>query len=108
MHRQDVIPAQKTDGLKVAQATLAERIARWTKGKNRLDTAIPSLTLHQWETPTEPTSYTLEPSICLIAQGSKRVMLGEDVYVYDANHFLITSVGLPVVAQIIEGSREKP
>jgi AraC-like DNA-binding protein len=47
-------------------------------------------------------------SICLIAQGSKHVMLGEDTYVYDANHFLITSVDLPVVAQIIEASREKP
>jgi AraC-like DNA-binding protein len=108
MHRQNVIPTQKPDRLEVAQAELAERIARWTGENNQLTTAIPSLTLHRWETPTEPASYMLPPSLCLIAQGSKRVMLGEDVYVYDANHFLITSVGLPVVAQIIEASREKP
>jgi AraC-like DNA-binding protein len=108
MHRQNVIPTQKADSLEVAHAKLAGRIVRWTGENNRLTTAIPSLTLHRWETPTEPKSYMLPPSICLIAQGSKRVMLGEDVYVYDANHFLTTSVGLPLVAQILEASREKP
>jgi AraC-like DNA-binding protein len=50
----------------------------------------------------------LAPSICLIGQGRKRLYLGEDAYVYDANRFLITSVDLPVVAQIIEATREKP
>lgn len=108
MRRQDLTPTQKADGLEVIHAELAGRIARWTKENNTLATAIPSLTLHRWETPTEPTSYTLPPSICLIAQGAKRVMLGEDSYVYDASHFLITSVDLPVVAQIVEASREKP
>jgi AraC-like DNA-binding protein len=108
MHRKDVTPAQKADTPEAAYASPAESIARWTGKDNRLTTAIPSLTFHRWETPTEPTSYMLEPSICLIAQGAKRVMLGEDVYVYDANHFLITSVGLPVVAQVIEASVEKP
>jgi AraC-like DNA-binding protein len=87
---------------------LSERIARWTAGKNRLDTAVKGLSLHRWETPTEPTSYMLAPSICLIGQGKKRLFLGEDVYVYDAHRFLITSVDLPVVTQIIEASPEKP
>ncbi len=108
MYPQNEIPTQTPDRLGIAQAELAERIARWTGEDNRLTTAIPSLTLHRWETPAEPTSYMLPPSVCLIAQGSKRVFLGEDVYGYDANHFLITSVGLPVVAQIIEASSEKP
>jgi AraC-like DNA-binding protein len=49
-----------------------------------------------------------EPSICVIAQGAKRVLLGDDTYVYDAHHFLITSVHLPTVVQIIKANREKP
>jgi AraC-like DNA-binding protein len=49
-----------------------------------------------------------EPIICLIAQGAKRVLLGDDTYVFDAHHFLITSLDLPTVVQIIEASREKP
>jgi AraC-like DNA-binding protein len=49
-----------------------------------------------------------EPRICVIAQGAKRVLLGDETYVYDPQHFLITSVDLPTVAEIIEASREKP
>jgi AraC-like DNA-binding protein len=49
-----------------------------------------------------------EPCICLVAQGAKRVLLGDEEYVYDANHYLITSVGLPVVANVTEASEEVP
>lgn len=98
----------RPDSLGSAQKELAKIIAVWTEGLNVLDTAIPGLTLHRWETPTEPTSYILEQSICLIAQGTKRVLLGEDEYTYDPNGFLLTSLGLPLVANIIEASQEKP
>lgn len=99
---------EKTGGGESRPGSLATSIARWTEGKNRLDTPIQGLNLHRWEMPTEPTSYMLAPSICLIGQGKKRLFLGEDSYIYDAHRFLITSVDLPVVAQIIEASREKP
>jgi AraC-like DNA-binding protein len=108
MNKLNVIKEQKSDDLEVALAVLAERIARWTAEQDRLTTTIPALTLRRYESPTEPTSYVHEPSICLSAQGSKRVLLGEDVYVYDANHFLITSVDLPVVTQVIDATKEKP
>lgn len=87
---------------------LANRIARWTEDTNRIDTQIPGLSLHRWEAPTEPTSYTLPPSICLIGQGRKRLFLGEEAYVYDSHKFLLTSVDLPVAAQIIEAGPDKP
>jgi AraC-like DNA-binding protein len=99
---------QSADSLKLGHAGLAGRIARWTGNQNRLDTAIRGLSLHQWEAPTEPTSYILAPSICLIGQGRKCVLLGEEAYIYDAHHFLITSVDLPLVAQIIEASIDRP
>lgn len=83
-------------------------IARWTEGLNTFATAIPALALYRWEGPTEPTSYILEQSICLIAQGTKRVLLGEEEYTYDADSFLLTSLGLPLVANIIEASPAKP
>jgi AraC-like DNA-binding protein len=44
----------------------------------------------------------------VVTQGAKRVLLGDDTYVYDAHHFLITSVDLPTVVQVINASREKP
>jgi len=96
------------DDLKIARNSLGEGIARWTVKNGRLITAIPALSLRQWESPTELSSYMHEPSLCLVAQGAKRVLLGKESYTYDAYHFLITAVDLPVVSQIIEASREKP
>jgi len=71
-------------------------------------TAIPGLSLFRQDEPTQPTSYMQEPSICLIAQGVKSVLLGKDIYVYDTRHFLITTVDLPTVVQVIKASRERP
>ena len=98
----------KNSNSAVMHSVMADIIERWTQGRNQTDTAIPGLVFHRWDTPTEPTSYTLNPNICMIAQGAKRVMLGEEVYVYDAASYLVSSMELPVVAQIIEASEEKP
>ncbi|UUM32817.1 AraC family transcriptional regulator [Vibrio japonicus] len=92
----------------VAASILAEKIQKWTGDATQFDTAIPGLRLSRWTTPTPPTSYTHNPSICLIAQGKKRVFLGEDSYTYDANHFLISSVDLPITANIMEASEDEP
>ncbi|EHK6025401.1 AraC family transcriptional regulator [Vibrio parahaemolyticus] len=91
-----------------ATQKLAKLIDRWTGNANQYDTPISGLRFSRWTTPTPPTSYTHNPSICLIAQGRKRVLLGEESFVYDANHFLISSVDLPIIANIIEASEELP
>ncbi|EGQ9058599.1 helix-turn-helix domain-containing protein [Vibrio parahaemolyticus] len=91
-----------------ATQKLAKLIDRWTGNANQYDTPISGLRFSRWTTPTPPTSYTHNPSICLIAQGRKRVLLGEESFIYDANHFLISSVDLPIIANIIEASKEQP
>ena len=101
-------PHTTGDILSMQRQTLARGIARWTETSHRLETGVPGLLLVRYEAPTQPTSDVYEPSICLVAQGAKRVMLGDDEYVYDANHYLISSVGLPVVANVVEASPEVP
>ena len=96
------------NGMEGALDGLAKSIARWTDTVGLNATAISALALSRREAPTEPISHMYEPSICLVAQGAKRVLLGEDTYVYDVRHFLITSVDLPTVVQVIKASREKP
>ncbi|ELA9309094.1 AraC family transcriptional regulator [Vibrio parahaemolyticus] len=91
-----------------ATQKLAKLIDRWTGNANQYDTPISGLRFSRRTTPTPPTSYTHNPSICLIAQGRKRVLLGEESFIYDANHFLISSVDLPIIANIIEASEEQP
>lgn len=94
--------------IQTALKALRNSIARWTDSGDQLVTAIPGLTLYRRDEPTEPTSFLYEPSICVAAQGVKRVLLGGDTFVYDAQHFLITSVDLPTVTQVIKASRKQP
>jgi AraC-like DNA-binding protein len=108
MNKQTVKQTFENHSLEVALEALAESIARWTDQEEQIDTTIPGLSLWRRTESTQPASGMYEPSICLVAQGAKRVVLGDDSYVYDAHHFLITSVDLPTVWQIIEASREKP
>ncbi len=101
---------QDTDNnsVDVAVKALGKSIARLTEEGELHTTAVPGLSLFRRTEPTEPITGMYEPSVCLIAQGAKRVILGDDTYVYDAHHYLITSVQLPTVVQIIEASQEKP
>ena len=108
MRQQAVTQADATNSMDVALAALRQRIARWTDKEGLLGTAIPALSLSRRNAPTEPMSYMYEPSICVIAQGVKRVLLGADTYVLDAHHFLLTAVDLPTVVQILHASREQP
>jgi AraC-like DNA-binding protein len=98
----------ENNGMEVGLEALGRSIARWTGKGDHIETAIPGLALYRREEPTEPTSGMYEPSLCFAAQGAKKVVLGDDVYVYDARHFLLTSVDLPTVWQVIEASREEP
>lgn len=94
--------------LEIAVAALGNNIARLTENGELHTTAVPGLSLFRRDEPTGPISGMYEPSICMAVQGAKRVILGEDTYVYDAHHYLITSVHLPTIVQIIEASPEKP
>ena len=69
MDGKNEVTVETPEELSAATKVLAKSIARWTGNENLIDTAIPGLRLSRWETPTEPTSYTLNASICLIAHG---------------------------------------
>jgi AraC-like DNA-binding protein len=100
----------KPDGasLQNTLGAVGASIARWTDGEERIDAPIPGLSLFKRFAPTEPMSGMYEPGICIIAQGEKRVLLGNETYVYDANHYLITAVHLPTIAEVTSASRDKP
>lgn len=108
MAQYNISSGQSPEDFTVVQEALADKVAKKISGPSPLETVIPELALGKYENPTEPTSYMCEPSICVAVQGSKKVILEEDVYIYDANKFLITSIDLPVVAQVLEATPEKP
>lgn len=87
---------------------LAALIGRFATEDGVHATAIPRLNLIRISQPTEPVHALHEPALCIIAQGRKQVMLGSEVYRYDAAQYLVVSIDLPVVGQVIEATPEAP
>lgn len=90
-----------------AQTELARRIARATPADGTYQ-PIQGLHLHRISATTGPVHGVTLPAFCVIAQGAKEVLLGEERYHYDPNHYLLTAIELPIVSQLVEASVERP
>ena len=89
-------------------AQLAEIITRHAPATGMYGTPLPCLSLFRADRPTLPIPSVYEASLCLIAQGAKRVSIGEHSLVYDASHYLLVSVDLPLTGHIIEAAPDAP
>jgi AraC-like DNA-binding protein len=87
---------------------LAGQIMRHARKPGMASTAVPRLWLIRADQTTIPVPAVYEASLCLIAQGSKRVSLGEESVVYDAARYLLVSVDLPLVGHVLEASADAP
>lgn len=48
------------------------------------------------------------PSLCVIVQGKKQILLNQELYCYSPSDYLAVSVDLPVTGYVIEASHEHP
>ncbi|MEC0247111.1 AraC family transcriptional regulator [Paenibacillus chitinolyticus] len=87
---------------------LLQIIEKFTPEDGTHDTQVPGLRLIRASRLSEPVYSVFEPSLCIVAQGSKMVMLGQEVYQYDPSSYLTASVQLPITGQVMEASRETP
>jgi AraC-like DNA-binding protein len=87
---------------------LARTIADRAIGEGDTLTEIRGLRLYRRSRPTACTSATYEPSLVVFVQGEKRINLGKTTYLCDASTFLLTSVDLPVVSQVITATKDEP
>jgi AraC-like DNA-binding protein len=69
---------------------------------------LEGLHLYRSSLALEPVHSVVKPSFCVIAQGSKQVLLGDSRFRYDPFHYMIFTVELPRVSQILEASRQRP
>ena len=86
---------------------LVERIGRAVREDGTVQT-LQGLYLSRSSLPLKPLHSVLKPSVCVIAQGSKEVLLGDSRYRYDPSHYLLATVELPRVSQVLEASKERP
>ncbi len=86
---------------------LVERIARAIREDGKVE-PLKGLHLFRRSSPTEWVHGVSDLAFCVIAQGSKEILLGDNRYRYDPAHYLLTTVELPIVSQVIEASQERP
>lgn len=90
------------------RSVLANRITDFLGSEQERATSVPGLSFVTVNAPTPPTPYLYEPCFSMIIQGKKRVQLGGTTYIYDESRFLLTSVNLPTVTQVLQASAPAP
>ncbi|WEX89303.1 AraC family transcriptional regulator [Sinorhizobium garamanticum] len=71
-------------------------------------TLVPGLSVHRHSSTAKPNCAAYKPSLAIIVQGAKRVVLGDETLVYGASDYLLTSIDLPVISQVSQASPEEP
>jgi AraC-like DNA-binding protein len=90
------------------QDELAQLIERHTGRDGVHSTAIPFLFFLRQSFVTEPTYGVFKPSLCIIVQGVKDVWLAQERFRYSPADYLVASLDVPVIAQVIEASSSIP
>lgn len=87
---------------------LADIIGRHCPADGFADTAIPGLKLFRGSTTDAPNCTIVTAVFAIMAQGAKRITVGDDTYDYDASQYLISSVDLPMFGRITRASIAEP
>jgi AraC-like DNA-binding protein len=92
------------------QANRAELVGRIARAVPEDGTVQPlkGLYLNRVSVPLHLLHGVTEPALCVIAQGSKEVFLGDNRYQYDPFHYLLCTIELPTVRRVLEASKERP
>lgn len=93
--------------LQANREELVERVSRVLREDGTVQ-PLSGLRLARASSKTSPRHGVSIPSVCVIAQGGKEVLLGESRYRYDPLHYLLTTIELPSVSQVVEASKERP
>lgn len=101
------LKARQAGRMRANQQELADRIAHALPHDGALEIQ-PGLHFRRHSQPTEPVYASSPPSFCVIAQGSKEILLGDDTFRYDPAHYLISTMELPLVGEVVEASTEQP
>jgi AraC-like DNA-binding protein len=83
-------------------------IEHYTGRDGTYTTDIPSLFFSRYSNDGGPYYGVYKPSLCIVVQGMKEVLLSQERFQYGPADYLVASVNLPTTAQITEASSEVP
>lgn len=87
---------------------LAETIARYAEKDGVHETAVPRVSIVRISKPSEPMHAVHKAAICLVAQGRKQLIVGDELFRYEPSQQLLVSLDLPLIGQVIEASQDEP
>ena len=93
--------------LQANREELARRIARAVPQDGVIQ-PLEKLFLARTSVARQRVHSTVKPSFCVIAQGSKEILVCENVYHYDPSHYFLFTVELPRASQVLEASKDRP
>src|SRR5439155_25370467 len=89
-------------------ARLASAVERHTTADDVYNTVVPGLRLSRFSPPSDLVALVYLPSLCVMAQGAKEVLLADETYRLDPAQSLLMSVDLPVDARMVEATSGRP
>ncbi|AQW67561.1 MULTISPECIES: AraC family transcriptional regulator [Pseudomonas] len=94
--------------LEVQRQELADLIARHAGDPYGPASAIDNLFLVRYTENIRSVPTLAQPALCILAQGSKSLFLGDEQYAYDPLHYMVVSVTLPLSAVKLDASPQRP
>ncbi|WP_406819826.1 AraC family transcriptional regulator N-terminal domain-containing protein [Pseudomonas sp. KnCO4] len=94
--------------LELQRQELAELISRHAGEPHGPASAIDDLYLVRYTENVRSVPTLAQPALCILAQGSKSLFLGDEQYAYDPLHYMVVSVTLPLSGVRLDASPEHP
>jgi AraC-like DNA-binding protein len=102
-------PVREEEPLAQSLGRLATLLAAHAPYDGVFHLRIPGLHVVRRSRPTRALERATVPAtLCIVAQGAKTVMLGREVYSYDASRLVAYAVDLPIAGQVIRASQREP
>ena len=94
------------------QPALLEHLATltlaWAPGEGLFPTPLEGLQVIRSDGPTLPAHAMYRPSVCLVLQGAKEVVMNGRVFRFAPDCFLIVSIDLPMTTHVSQASPQAP
>lgn len=87
---------------------LSSIVSEFSNGDGMHRTAIAGLECIRMTEPGVQTPWVYQPSLCVIVQGAKRVLLNDESFHYAPSQYLAITVDLPAIGTITRASRDAP
>lgn len=101
-------PIESFSRLEQDREELTALVERYARAEGFTQTAWPALSFFRADTPSDRSCALYEPCLGLLLQGTKHILLGDERFEQENGHYLISSIDIPVSAQVMRASRQEP